>query len=89
VLVEVSGDAEVDAARVRHETGHLAGLFHTSDEYGFDPLGDTAECTHPDDELCPDADNVMFPRATAHAPRTELSAAQARVVLGSTLYRAD
>jgi hypothetical protein len=88
VVVELSDDVDADGETLRHETGHMAGLFHTSDATGFDPLADTASCADfaTDPASCPDAGNLMFPVATGTA-RSALSATQERIILGSTLYR--
>ena len=49
-----------------HEVGHYLGLFHTSEQNGFnfDPLGDTPQCSRIAAN-CPDIDNLMFPFASA------------------------
>ncbi|TKD07875.1 hypothetical protein E8A74_16410 [Polyangium fumosum] len=85
-----SGNPEYDASVLRHEVGHLAGLFHTT-EFSVeetDPLSDTVECptsvmqSNPDN--CPDVSNTMFPIAYGALALTE---AQKRVLHGSALYR--
>jgi hypothetical protein len=87
-VIELSGDPERDAEVLRHETGHMGGLFHTSDSAGVDALADTPMCADvmSDPTSCPDVGNVMFPQA-AGAARVSLSASQQRVVLASTLFR--
>lgn len=90
VAYESSGNAEYDASVLRHETGHLAGLFHTT-EYAVDetdPLSDTPECSHQtmqsNPDACPDVTNSMFPiayGAVAFTPAQEI------VIHGSMLYR--
>ncbi|MCK6593044.1 MAG: hypothetical protein L6Q76_36280, partial [Polyangiaceae bacterium] len=52
-----SGNSTYDASVLRHETGHLAGLFHTT-EYAIDetdPLSDTPECAHSTMQANPDS----------------------------------
>src|SRR5690606_6961239 len=78
-----------DAHVLRHETGHFAGLVHTSEqEVGLgDRLADTPFC---DDVLtqglgCPDAEYLMFPFAVPGA--TLLSPKQEVVIQASPLYR--
>jgi hypothetical protein len=78
-----------DATGLRHEAGHFAGLFHTSEfapGYG-DPLSDTPQCDDPATllETCPDFGNAMFPGGLS-TPGT-LSPLQVRVVQASALYR--
>lgn len=90
VMVEYFGDAAIEIDTLRHEAGHLAGLFHTTefDDLGVDPLADTPEC---DDVMqlwdCPDATNLMFPIVMGGSP--SFTAQQHRVIEGSTLYRAE
>lgn len=82
-------DIYFDALVLRHEAGHLSGLYHTSEfEIGFgDYLSDTPLC--PDVwnmmESCPDYDNLMFP--TGGGGQEILSPKQQTVIRGSTLYR--
>ncbi|MDI3291033.1 hypothetical protein [Polyangium sp. 15x6] len=85
-----SGNPEYDATVLRHEVGHLAGLFHTT-EFSIeetDPLSDTVECPtsvmQSNPENCPDTTNTMFPIAYGALDLTE---AQKRVLQGSALYR--
>ncbi|MRG90821.1 hypothetical protein GF068_02615 [Polyangium spumosum] len=85
-----SGNPEYDASVLRHEVGHLAGLFHTT-EYSVeetDPLSDTVECPtsvmQANPNNCPDVTNSMFPIAFG---ALELTEAQKRVLHGSALYR--
>jgi hypothetical protein len=85
LALEISGELWLDAQVLRHEVGHLAGLFHTSDAYGFDPLSDTPTCEDVDGDGCLDEHNAMFPRPSP--VRSGLSETQQRIVLGSTLYR--
>jgi len=78
VVVEYQGDGtgQMLGAIMSHELGHFLGLFHTSqtnegltDIRGYDPVGDTAQCTSFELGLpggpanCPDAANLMFPIA--------------------------
>lgn len=85
-----SGDPNYDVTVLRHEIGHLAGLFHTSEfvTEDTDPISDTVECPpatmQSKPESCPDTSNTMFPIALGF---TELSKAQQRVIQGSALYR--
>jgi len=85
-----SGNPEYDASVLRHEVGHLAGLFHTT-EFSIeetDPLSDTDECAtsvmQSNPNGCPDVTNTMFPIAFG---ALDLSEAQKRVLRGSALYR--
>lgn len=85
-----SGDPNYDVTVLRHEIGHLAGLFHTTEfaTEDTDSISDTIECEaatiQSTPEKCPDVVNTMFPIAFGN---TELSAAQKRVIQGSALYR--
>ncbi len=87
----VQNDGFFDHIIVSHETGHYAGLFHTSEYYQqglVDPLSDTPECPELDDQNffdCPDYGNIMFfsgGDGTAH-----LSPQQEAVIQGSAIYR--
>jgi hypothetical protein len=92
VAMEVSSDGHFDALVLRHQVGHMAGLFHTTERTDMaakgkiDALDDTPSC---DDTLkldfCPDAANVMFPVPNS-AWSGALTAQQTAVVHGSTLY---
>ncbi|MFO0760715.1 MAG: hypothetical protein U0359_29825 [Byssovorax sp.] len=90
VAYQPTGDAMYDASVLRHEIGHLAGLFHTTEFQvtETDPLSDTPECDHatitttPD--ACPDKTNTMFPIAYG---ATALTLGQVHVLQGSALYR--
>ncbi|MSP25667.1 MAG: hypothetical protein EXR75_10985 [Myxococcales bacterium] len=83
-------DPNLDPLIFRHEAGHLAGLFHTTEILlgtGGDALADTPSCPDVEQLLggCPDAMNIMFPYANdANAAFTSM---QAQVIRGSTLYR--
>lgn len=90
-VVMLTYDPDFDVLVLRHEAGHLAGVYHTSEieEGGFqDHLDDTPFCDDPWTlmESCPDFDNLMFPIAGSLA--MELSPKQQRIVQGSLLYRA-
>jgi hypothetical protein len=88
VLWGTTDDVLSDANVLRHEAGHFAGLFHTTEwtPGEEDPLSDTPSCADVNGlEACPDFSNVMFPFG-ATTPG-ELTAQQARVVQGSALYR--
>jgi hypothetical protein len=91
VVVALTGNMTIDEVVLRHETGHLAGLFHTTsiEAGGADPLDDTPVCDDVESQLyeCPDATNVMFPIAGFYAD--ELSPKQLRVLRGSTLYHGE
>ncbi len=83
------GDGFFDTIILRHEAGHFAGLFHTSEfEAGLgDALSDTPMC---DDvmasfESCPDFDNIMFP--TGGSGAQVFSPLQEKVIQGSSIYR--
>lgn len=85
-----SQNLNYDVTVLRHEIGHLAGLFHTT-EFAVedtDPISDTVECPtqvmQSNPAQCPDISNTMFPIA---AEGTELTTAQMRVIQGSALYR--
>jgi hypothetical protein len=90
VAYQPSGDPSYDVTVLRHEIGHLAGLFHTTEfaTTDTDPISDTLECVaatiQATPEKCPDVVNTMFPIAFGN---TELSDAQKRVIQGSALYR--
>lgn len=88
VVMMTTGDNVFDAATLRHETGHFAGLLHTSEQLmGFhDRLGDTPECPDVMQFNCPDLDNLMFPFAFPGSQLT-LSNQQATVIQASALYR--
>jgi hypothetical protein len=90
ILVLHTGDSALDALILRHETGHLSGLFHTTEFDGVytDTLGDTASCPsiQQDPFGCPDTKNIMFPAAAN--PNASLSPLQQRVIQGGTLWRA-
>lgn len=85
-----SGDPKYDASVLRHETGHVTGLFHTT-EYSIDetdPIDDTPSCSpnvmQATPDKCPDTANEMFPIAFGSftfTPQQEI------VIHGSMLYR--
>lgn len=88
VVMMTTGDSVFDAATLRHETGHFAGLLHTSEQLmGFhDRLSDTPECLDVMQVNCPDLNNLMFPFAFPGSQLT-VSSQQATVVQASALYR--
>lgn len=90
VAYQPSGNPAYDATVLRHEIGHLAGLFHTTEfaTEDTDPISDTVACAaatiQSTPESCPDVTNTMFPIAFGN---TDLTIAQVRVIQGSALYR--
>lgn len=89
VVWMVQGDDFFDPIILRHEAGHFAGLFHTSEfDAGLgDPLDDTPLCS---DVLaiqndCPDFDFTMFPSGGSGAGL--FSPHEAIVMQGSATYR--
>lgn len=90
VVFTLSAFKALDVVVVRHETGHFAGMFHTSEiEVGFgDDLADTPLCPDVPQQLlnCPDKDYLMFPYADPNNDMT-MSPDQDRVVRGSAIYR--
>jgi len=90
VVVTLADFPALDRVVFRHETGHFAGLFHTTEiEVGYgDKLSDTPVCANVLDlfESCPDFDNLMFPFANPDNPML-MSDGQDAVVRGSALYR--
>ncbi|MBM4356889.1 MAG: hypothetical protein FJ096_02145 [Deltaproteobacteria bacterium] len=89
VVVMPTADPDLDAEVLKHESGHLSGLFHTTEIDGSatDPLGDTVSCKSVEQQGlgCPDSVNIMFPFANAAA--TEFSPMQLKVLRSATLYR--
>ncbi|WP_437683577.1 hypothetical protein [Sorangium sp. So ce131] len=89
IVVSLFGEPTADTVILRHELGHFAGLFHTTEfepDFG-DPLDDTLRC---DDvmsklESCPDYDNIMFPTGGDFSAR--MTPQQRTVVQASTFYR--
>lgn len=86
----VQNDGFFDSIIVRHETGHYAGLFHTTefDPSLSDPLDDTPACPFLDFDnfqSCPDFEHVMFP--TGGSGAGILSPSQIAVIQGSAIYR--
>ncbi len=89
VVVSPTSDLETDSLVLKHESGHLSGLFHTTEIKGgqVDPLSDTLTCSDVEGLVfgCPDSGNIMFPYANSSA--TEFSMMQQTVIHGATLYR--
>lgn len=90
LVMMLSGDFNLDRVVLRHETGHFAGLMHTSEvEAGYgDVLADTPLCPDVPNLLmaCPDITNLMFPYADPFNPML-LTTQQSTVVQASALYR--
>jgi hypothetical protein len=89
-IAMTANDLTIDSLVLRHETGHLTGLAHTSEQdVGIgDRLSDTPLCN---DVLtqglgCPDVDHLMFPFAIPNSPNI-LSPKQSTVIQASPLYR--
>ncbi|MGK4004441.1 hypothetical protein WMF31_17530 [Sorangium sp. So ce1036] len=89
LVVLLYGNPVIDTIILRHELGHLAGLFHTTEiQPGFgDPLDDTAQC---DDvnrhmESCPDFSNIMFPTGGDFSGK--ITPQQTTVMQASAFYR--
>jgi hypothetical protein len=82
-------DSFYDPIILRHEAGHFAGLFHTSEfQAGLvDPLDDTPSCDDVLDQFedCADWDYIMFPSGGSGAAL--FSPLQAEVIRGGALYR--
>jgi len=80
---------DYDPTILRHEAGHFAGLFHTTEfAVGFgDALDDTPSCPDVNALLdsCPDYDFTMFP--TGGSGLGFFSGKEAKVIQGSSLYR--
>ncbi len=95
IAVETSSDPVLDSLVLRHQVGHMAGLFHTTERTDgaikglTDALADTDIC---DDTLqlnfCPDSANLMFPIPTSNWSGL-LTPSQITVVQGSALYIGD
>ncbi|XXX82589.1 hypothetical protein WMF30_27940 [Sorangium sp. So ce134] len=89
IVVTLFGDLEADAVILRHELGHFAGLFHTTEfEAGFaDPLDDTSRCEDVISlyDRCPDYNNIMFP--TGGDFSSTITPQQTRIVQASAVYR--
>jgi hypothetical protein len=90
VVVTLTGQFQVDRVTLRHEAGHFAGLFHTTEiAGGSDFLSDTPVCMSVDQlfDQCPDFSNLMFPYANPQSSLAQ-SPKQTTVVRASALYRA-
>ena len=85
----VQNDDAMDASVLRHEAGHFAGLFHTSEFMpGLgDPLADTPLCEDAAAEFseCPDFDYTMFPSGGSGLGL--FSASETAIIHASALYR--
>ncbi|WP_437917086.1 hypothetical protein WME73_23060 [Sorangium sp. So ce302] len=89
IVVTLYEEPSVDTIILRHELGHLAGLFHTTEfdaDFG-DPLDDTSKCSNvrPLAERCPDFGNLMFP--TGGDFSGTMTPQQTAIVRASALYR--
>ncbi|WP_437539070.1 hypothetical protein WME79_23130 [Sorangium sp. So ce726] len=89
IVVTLYEEPSVDTVILRHELGHLAGLFHTTEfdaDFG-DPLDDTSQCGDVNSlmERCPDFGNLMFP--TGGDFSGTLTPQQKAIVRASALYR--
>lgn len=89
IVVTLYEEPSVDTVILRHELGHLAGLFHTTEfdaDFG-DPLDDTSQCSDVNAlmERCPDFGNLMFP--TGGDFSGALTPQQTTIVRASALYR--
>lgn len=77
-----------DTIVLKHEGGHFAGLFHTTEfaPGNGDFLSDTPQCADVEAQFegCPDFDNIMFPTGGSGAL---FSPMQIRVLQGSDVYR--
>ena len=90
IVLMIYSDTALDSMIVKHETGHYAGLYHTSEIQpgtGFDPLSDTPQCADVNAQMqnCPDYTNLMFPYAGYD--QTDFSPEQLTVIHDSGLYR--
>lgn len=89
VVWQIQNDDYFDAIILRHEAGHYAGLFHTSEyEPGLvDPLDDSPACSDVIAlyDTCPDYDYSMFPSGGSGAGL--FSQQEAKVLQGSAIYR--
>ncbi len=85
----VQNDHVLDPILLRHEAGHFAGLFHTSEMFvgGADSLHDTPSCENVMSTYaqCPDFDYAMFP--TGGSGHGLFSPHEEQVIRGSALYR--
>lgn len=83
-------DPFFDTVILRHEAGHFAGLFHTSEFIPplQDPLDDTPACAtiETDPFACPDTTFVMFPAGPLSGTGT-FSPKETAVIQGGALYR--
>jgi hypothetical protein len=88
VFYRLSEDVAYDALVLRHELGHFAGLYHTTEIFvsSADALDDTPECSESAPADCPDYTNLMFPVIHDATPRS-ITAKQAQIIRSSTLYR--
>ncbi|WP_437301153.1 hypothetical protein [Sorangium sp. So ce426] len=89
IVVTLYEEPSVDTVILRHELGHLAGLFHTTEfdaDFG-DPLDDTSRCGDVESQMdrCPDFGNLMFP--TGGDFSGTMTPQQTAIVRASALYR--
>ncbi|WP_437821402.1 hypothetical protein [Sorangium sp. So ce1078] len=89
IVVTLFEEPGIDTVILRHELGHFAGLFHTTEiEAGFaDPLDDTSQCEDVLSQLerCPDYNNIMFP--TGGDLSSTMTPQQRTIVQASAFYR--
>ncbi|WP_437594417.1 hypothetical protein [Sorangium sp. So ce1000] len=89
IVITLFEEPSIDAVILRHELGHFAGLFHTTElEPGFaDPLDDTSQCgdVRAQMERCPDFGNLMFP--TGGDFSSTMTQQQTTIVQASAFYR--
>ncbi|MBX3228416.1 MAG: hypothetical protein KIT84_07175 [Labilithrix sp.] len=91
-IAEGHGPGDLSAGIALHETFHLWGIPHTSEEGSAtydDGFTDTASCTTVTTNpfTCPDNTNVVFPRPVRAIGKASLSPHQLAVIRGAAVYR--